>query len=90
MVLSSVCKISLILGCFYQVSLTLPEGRHSHSTLLYKEGVVVIGGVDSSTIPLPSVLYLQYYLRGKALEWKSVTVDFTPPLPARYANKNCC
>ena len=67
-----------------QVPLTLPEGRHSHSALLYNEGVFVIGGLDSSTTPLSSVLYLQYHLRGKELEWKSVAVDFTPPLPAQY------
>lgn len=69
-----------------QVSLTLPEGRHSHSALLYNEGVLVIGGLDSSTTPLSSVLYLQYHLRGKELEWKSVVVDLTPPLPERYEN----
>ena len=69
-----------------QISVTLPEGRHSHCALLYDEGVFVIGGLDSSTIPLSSVLCLQYHLRGEELEWKSVVVDFTPPLPARYAN----
>ena len=67
-----------------QVSVTLPEGRHSHSALLYNEGVFVIGGLDSSTTPLSSVLYLQYHLQGKEFEWESVAVDFTPPLPARY------
>ena len=67
-----------------QVPLTLPEGRHSHSALLCNEGVFLIGGLDSSTTPLSSVLYLQYCLRGREIEWESATVDFSPPLPARY------
>ena len=72
----------------HQVSQTLPEGRHSHCAILYNEGLLIVGGLDSSMTPLSSVLYLQYCLEGEELKWKTTTVEFTPPLPARYDSIN--
>ena len=66
----------------------LPEGRHSHCAILYNEGVLIIGGLNSSMTPLSSSLYLQPHREGKEFEWKFSTVEFTPQLPARYHGVN--
>ena len=69
--------------CIHQVS-TLPCGLHSHCTILFNDGLLIIGGLNSSMIPQSSTLYLHPCEMEGTIEWKLSSVTFTPQLPARY------
>ena len=62
----------------------MPKGLHSHSAILYNEGVLIVGGLDSSMIPQSTILYLEPNFGENKLEWSLSSIEFTPQLPARY------
>ena len=67
-----------------KLSLSLPRGTHSHTAVNRgQQEVLVIGGLDSDLRPLSTSLRLY-----KKAEWIMEPLEFSPPLPARWENRN--
>lgn len=61
--------------------MTLPEGRCSHFATVWREGVIIGGGMNSEMLPLGSCMYLSH-----AVQWNLTILEFTPSLPNKWVN----
>ena len=75
---------STIVHCqhLFQLNVSLPEGRSSHSSVASQGGVFIFGGMDISLTPISSCLYLTHPLPDV---WELSTVEFSPLLPPKYS-----
>ena len=61
---------------YFQLKVTLPEGRCSHFAAVWHEGIIIGGGMNDQMVPIGSCVYLSY-----TDQWQLTAFDFKPLLP---------
>lgn len=69
----------IFVNMFLQLCLSLPEGRCSHSTVVWQKGIIIAGGMNPSLQPLSSCLYLSHMSCG----WNLSYFNISPLLPPK-------
>lgn len=63
-----------------QLCLSLPEGRCSHTTVVWQKGIIIAGGMNPSLQPLSSCLYLSHTM---SCGWNLSYFNISPILPPK-------
>ena len=61
---------------YFQLNVTLTEGRCSHFAAVWRGGIIIGGGMNGKMVPIGSCMYLSY-----TDQWELTTFEFKSLLP---------